>query len=220
MLAGTALAASALVVAGSGPASAVPVDGHVAATSSASVDPGCAVASPLNTQSVAFTNRTGSRTAQADGSYEAMTGGGLAASGHSDVETTASAGVRKRAFKRLDVESTGVVTLDNDSAVACGLRVATASETEASLKVRERGRIRITWTSSVGDLEAITVTGPSGVLLSKDPTVTEGKYVVKVPPGRYTLTSTFAVAASETDVAVGQSTTTIGFYTLRATYLR
>ncbi|KAA1420222.1 hypothetical protein F0U44_07295 [Nocardioides humilatus] len=219
--AGSALAATALVVATAAPASAVPVEGNVAASTSASVSGGCDVETGPNAQSVVFTNKTGPRTAQVDSDYHAFNGDNAAASGHSDVETTASGSVKDRAFKRVDVESTAVISMTNGSDVGCALEMDTRSETEVELKVRSRGgKIKIAWASNTGDLAVVSVTGPSGTLLSKNPTRAEGSYLVKVPPGRYTLTSIFLVAASEGDVNVGHTKTTIGFYTLRATYVK
>ncbi|MEZ0577624.1 hypothetical protein [Nocardioides sp. MH1] len=222
LLAGTALTVSALVVAGAAPASAAPVHGNIAATAEANTNGTCALApdeASSSGEAATFTSGAGGATAHVQEGYHASAASTVGASGSIDVETTASGSTRDRAFKRLDLESTGLVMLRNDAALDCGLELLAASEATAVLKVAKRGKVRIAWNSSAGDLERFTLKGAAGVVLDRVPTRPEGEVTVRVKPGRYTLTSKASITADEADVAVGATATTLGFYTLRATYL-
>ena len=218
-----ALALTSTVLAVAAPASAAPVEGHLTAHTGAAYRAGCEIDSDPLFNTVAFSNRTGPRTAQLDQEFvvtDAGVGGSpVAATAYSAIEVTGSGKVRDRAFNRLDFESTGVVVIDNGAAADCSSEVEAASETDTDLKVRTRGRINITWDSHVGDVERISLVGPSGTVFSRDPSRVEGAVTVRVRPGTYQLRSEFAVSASESEVAAGASLTRSGYYTLRATYL-
>ena len=140
------------------------------------------------------------------------------ASGQSTLETTASGTARNRAFQEVEFESTQVVIMKNDSALDCGMEIFARSEGEATLRVRKRGRITFEFLSSVGDLELISLTGPAGTVVSRDPSRENGEFSVRVGPGTYELATRFTTSTREADVAATESLTRIGFFLLSATY--
>jgi hypothetical protein len=219
LLAGTALAATGLVITGAGPAAAVPVEGVVEAHADAQTDAGCALAGDSSAEASSFGTHDGAHTTHVTEPYSASQSATVAASGSVDIETTGSASAKARAFRRVNFESTGVVIVNNSSDLDCGLELTGGSIATATLKVRKRGKIKISWSSSVGDLELVKLTGPSGVLLSRDPSRPDGGATLRVKRGFYELESRFSVVASEADAAVGSSTSRIGFYSLNATYV-
>lgn len=219
LLAGTALTATALVITGAGPAGAVPVQGVVEAHADGQADAGCALAGDSSAQAASFGTHDGAHTVHVTEPYSASQSATVGASGSVDIETTGSASARARAFRRVDLESTGVVLVNNSSDLDCGLELTAGSIATATLKVRKRGRIQVSWSSSVGDLERVKLTGPSGVLLSRDPSHPDGGATLRVRPGTYELESRFSVVASEADAAVGATATRIGFYSLKATFV-
>lgn len=220
LLAGLALATTTLVVTAP-PASAAVIEGSVQAHSYVEAGPGCDIAGDAVSDTQPFTNRTGARTAEADGDYIGTATGTatVGATGHSSLETTAYGAVRNRAFKRVDFESTQVVRLKNDSAVDCGMVVLAHSEADAMLRVRERGRIKLKWNSSVGDLALVSLTGPAGTVFSRDPSHASGEVTLRVRPGVYEVATRFTTSVREADVPTTTSVTRIGFFTLAATYL-
>lgn len=219
LLAGSALAASALVVTGAGPASAVPVQGVVEASADSQTGAGCTSGGESSAEATPFDSVAGGSTAHVTDSFTGSHSGTTGASGSVDIETTGSGRAKQRAFRRVDFESTAVVLVDNPSDLDCGLELTGGSIATATLKVRERGKIQLSWSSSVGDLELVRVTGPNGDLLSRDPSRPEGGATLRVRPGSYELESRFSVAAKESDAAVGASATRIGFYSLKATFV-
>jgi hypothetical protein len=220
LLAGLALSSTALVVAAP-PASAALIEGRVLAKTYVDTDDGCDEVGDPDSELGVFTNRTGSRTVRADGDFAAADAGTheAGASGQSDLETTAYGTVRDRAFKRVDLESTQVVQLTNDSTVDCHLAVVALSNADAVVRVRERGRIKVRWNSSGGDLELVSLTGPSGTLFRRDPGPGSGEVVVRVRPGTYQLVSQLRTTIREIDVPVTQADTLVGYFTSSATFL-
>jgi len=219
LLAGASLAASALVVTGAGPAAAVPVQGAVEASIDSQTGAACTAGGDSSAEAKSFDSRSGGSTAHVTGSFSGAHSGTTGASGSVDIETTGSARSKDRAFRRVDFESTGVVLVNNSDALDCGLELTGGSIATATLKVRKRGKIQLSWSTSVGDLELVRVTGPAGDLLSRDPSHADGGATLRVKPGSYELESRFSVSASEADAAVGASATRIGFYTLKATFV-
>jgi len=220
LLAGLALSSTALVVAAP-PASAALIEGHVTATGDVDASDACALDGSTTSQTEYFSNRTGAHTAEAEGEYSATDPdtAAVGASGHSDAETTAYGTVQNRAFKRVDFESTQVVVMKNDTDVDCGMEIFALAEADATLRVRERGRVKIRWNSSVGDLELVRLTGPAGTIVNRNPAPGSGEVVVRVRPGTYQLSSRFRTTARESDVAETQSRTVVGYFTSSATYL-
>ncbi len=217
LLTGLVLTGTALVTAAP-PASAAVVSGHATATSAVETGGLCDVDGDGDSQTQPFSNRTGSQTAEATGTYRGAADGAVGVSGRSTLETTASATARNRAFREVELESTQAVTLKNDSAVDCGLEIVAHSQGDATLRVRERGRIKFEYLSSVGDLEQISLTGPAGTVISRDPSRASGAFSVRVRPGTYQLLATFTTSIRESEVAATQSLTRIGFFWLSATY--
>lgn len=218
LLAGTALAATALVITGAAPASAVPVQGVVEADADGQSNSDCTVVGDSSSEATPFST-SDAQTAHVTQPFSASHTGTVGASGSVDIETTGSGTAKARAFRRVDFESTGVVLVNNSSDVDCGLELRAGSIATATLKVRTRGKIQLSWSSSVGDLERVTLTGPAGVLLSRDPSRPDGGVTLRVKRGSYELESRFSVVASEADAAVGASATRIGFYSLKATFV-
>lgn len=218
-----ALALTSTLLAVASPASAAPVEGSLTAHTGSAYRAGCEVDADGLFSTVSFSNRTGPRTAQMDQdvtvSDTGAAGDPVAATAYGTIETTASARVQNRAFKRVDVESTGVVVVGNDAAADCAASFTASSRATADLRVRARGRIRIAWDTHVGDLALVSLVGPAGTVLSRDPSRDEGVVTLRVRPGTYELRSEFAVSAAEADAPSGGSLTKVGYYTLRATYL-
>lgn len=220
-LAGALLASIALALAGAAPASAAPIEGQVHSSSSVQVGAGCDVDSGASSDTKAFTNRNDDRTADAVGTYTGTETGGdtVGASGSSAVTTRAYATARDRAFRRVKVSSMHVVALTNDSAVNCAMEVIGSSSGDAMLRIRERGRIRITWSSTGGDIELISLTNAAGTRgFERDPSA-NGSATMRVRRGLFSFSTSFRSSIREADVAEGDSESDVAAYAVTVTYL-
>ncbi|WP_183099327.1 hypothetical protein [Nocardioides pelophilus] len=224
LVAGLILTSSTLVVVAAGPAAAAPVDGTVRSASYSTYGGGCDVANGADSETKTFTNATGERTAYALGSFSGEQRGGevVGAHGESEVTSTASGTARNRAFRSARFDGSHVVVLTNDAgAVNCGMTVVARSEGDAMLRVRERGRIRIQWTSSGGDIGLISLIAPSGrAVVDQDPADSDGKVTVRVRRGLYSFATQVTTSASEADLADGDSAIVFGRFAVGVNYLR
>lgn len=223
VVAGLLLTSSTLVVLAAGPAAAAPVDGTVRSGSLSETGSGCDVTDNADSETRSFTNATGERTAYAHGSFSGTQRGGdtVGAHGESEVSSSASGTARKRAFRSARFDGSHTVVLTNDvGAVDCDMTVVARTEGEATLRVRERGRIRITWDSSGGDIGPISLIAPSGrALVSQDPSA-DGSVTVRVRRGLHSFSTEITTSASEADIADGDSAILFATFEVAVNYLR
>lgn len=220
-LAGVLLASSALVVAEAAAAGAPPITGQVHSSNDVT-GAGCAIADGSSSDTVAFSSRSDDETADAVGTYTGTEDGSstVGASGSSAVTTRAFATARDRAFRKVRLASLHVVALENDSAVDCGMQIFGYSSGDADLKVRKRGRIRIAWSATGGDIEQVRLTSASGATrVDRDPAELRGQVTVRVRRGTYSFFAGFRSSVRESDVAVGSSLSTTRSYSVEVTYL-
>jgi len=220
---GLLLASSTLVVMSAGPAAAVPVDGSVRSRSYSSFGAGCDVTNGADSETKTFTNATGERTAYAHGSFSGEQPGGdtVGAHGESEVTSEASGTARNRAFRSARFGASHVVVLTNDvGAINCGLSVVARTEGDAMLRVRERGRIRIRWSSSGGDIGLINLVAPSGnAVVNRDPSTLGGSITVGVRRGLYSFATAMTTSASESALAEDDSAILFTRFQVEVTYL-
>lgn len=183
---------------------------------------GCGVVGGPVSQTEVFTNRDDDREADVSESYTGTAAGGstVGASGATAVTTRAFASARDRAFRQVRLTSLHVVTMTNDSEVDCAMEVVGSSSGDAVLKVRQRGRIRIAWRATAGDIERINLTAPSGVArVDRDPAEPSGTVTVRVRRGSYTFAAAFRTSLRESQVPVGESDSAMASYSVEVAYL-
>lgn len=224
LVAGLILTSSTLVVMSAGPAAAAPVDGTVGSNSYSTYGGGCDVTNNADSETKTFTNATGERTAYAHGQFSGEQRGGdtVGAHGESEVTSEASGTARKRAFRSARFGASHVVVLTNDDgAINCGMTVLARTEGDATLRVRERGRIRIRWSSTGGDLGLIKLVSPKGnAVVDRNPTTLGGSITVNVRRGVYSFATAMATSVSESAIAGDDSAVVFTTFEVEVNYLR
>lgn len=168
------------------------------------------------------TSQTGTRTvASSQGVSWDGAGGGTEVTGRYDTSTKGVPKVRRGALDSYRLAGTTKVRLRNESAEDCGTTMWAVAFTSTELKVKRKGKIRISWDhGAAGDLTDVVLSRDAEVLVNRDPAARKGKLTVDVMPGRYGLYLRYHTGLAEAAVPAGKARTKRSAYSVTVSYVR
>lgn len=220
--AGIALAMSATLLSAA-PAGATSVDGNL--SSFAYANPGAVdcdqISDPGSGISKTFKTPDKRKKAVKSGSYRFDRNGTLAAQGTIANRTTAD-GVGRPGFKTVSFTAVHSVAMKDGDGESCDVTAVADSQSGANLKVRKKGKIRLTWKrKGAGSLADIYLADDQGnTLVSTSSKKKRGKIVRQVSPGTYNVFVQFYTTLEESSISPGGREVRKGKYRFTARFVR
>ena len=205
------------------PASATPVDGDLSASSYFLSGGTCEVQAASDGKVTStFQPGDGGRTVTSTGDFLARDGGDReSAHGHNETSTTGVAVARDGAFGKVTFSAQHQVTLTDDRASDCGLRIIDETQAEAMVRVKHRGRLHIAWESGgAGVIQQILVSRNGTLKYNEFLPGSQGTASVRVGRGRFRIFTHFSTRLDEDEVATHDTVTRQGSYSTVVTFRR
>ncbi|MEZ0578219.1 hypothetical protein [Nocardioides sp. MH1] len=222
-IAGTIALAAASALLPAAPASGTPVDGEVSAGAYALGGGACEVQTASDGKVTStFQPGDGGRTATSTADFLARDGGDReSVHGHSETSSTGVAVARDGALGKVTFTAQQQVTMTDDRASDCGLRIVDDTQAEALVRVRRRGRLRIAWESGgAGVIEQILVSRNGTLKFNDFLPGEQGTASIRVGRGRFRIYTHFSTRVGEDEVATHDTVTRKGDYSTVVTFRR
>ncbi len=220
--AGLALALTTSLVAAA-PANAASVDGNIGAFAYANAgEASCdVVQAPTGGNSKQFVTGDKRKRVSKGGKFRVEDTGVLAANGKIQNRTTGD-GSGRPAFKKVSFTARHKIVMTNGAGASCDVTATADSQSGATVVVRKKGKIRLTWhRKGGGQLADIYLADSDGnVLVSTSSNAKRGKITKNVTSGKYNLFVQFYTTLKEQSIGSGKHKTRTTNYTFTARFVR
>lgn len=188
---------------------AAPASGHVTSAVTLPYSGNCTINGSDAQRTANFGTATGKRKATASATYEGVEPGtaNVSFNANGTSSTGAVAKAKGRTFSRAEISGSHLASLTKLAAWDCDAEVLLDSQSGTRIRLRERGRLVVSWSrSSTGRIGEIDLTGPGGAtVLDFVPTKARGSRTVRVRPGSYYLFAQFVTSIAESEVPLGET---------------